>query len=142
MVGTSTSLRNSLDSNILQANRPISDEHINTIIKAYMPGVDGSAINLRSNKNEPQICGAWVEVLPHLSATGDPNSILAKAINALFASVVQRGHGQSTGAPDPIQAYHSSILSLRRAFCIPESQNKAELAATMMCLCLAEVSPF
>ncbi|KAB8265994.1 hypothetical protein BDV32DRAFT_143732 [Aspergillus pseudonomiae] len=139
VVGAAKPPRNTLSSDLPQANWPIHDQYIDTIVKAFTPNDHGSFISPKSSGREPQICGSWVEVLPHLSVGCDPHGALPKAIKALFASIVQPGPHQASERLDPIQAYHSAIKSLRRALPIPGYQNRAESAATMMCLCLAEL---
>lgn len=133
---TSRARPQSFNPMLVQLNWPITNQYIDFIVQAYIPGDEESR---ESSGTLSHVCGSWVEVLPHLSRANDPNGILPTAIKALFASIAQRGSRRLNARPDATESYYAAIQSLQRGFSIPGYRFGAQFVASIMCLCLTEL---
>ena len=90
--------------------------------------------------SQPRICGSWVEVLPDLSSTAkERHSALESAIRAFGMSVTHASSGALVVAPESSHAYYLAIRALRASFDLSAGRFRADLAAAIMCLGMAEL---
>lgn len=92
--------------------------------------------------SQPRICGAWVEVIPEISNTRRSNAVLETAVRAFALSITQNRPDISAARLRASHAYCHAIESLRGNFDLSGGQFRADLAASIMCLGLTEVSLF
>jgi hypothetical protein len=120
----------------LTAAPPLNDL-ILTIIDNYVPETDALKL-ISSVEASPRICGAWVEVLPDLVGN-DTDKALDAAIRAFAMSILSRGPKPSFPVSAGLEAYDRALISVNAALRSPYSDFPVVIAASVMCLLLAEV---
>ncbi|KAK5655383.1 hypothetical protein OQA88_5653 [Cercophora sp. LCS_1] len=124
---------------VYQTLTPPLDDLIRFIVRSYVPETNHRRISL-PQEVEPRVCGAWVEVLPELSATGR-NVALSSAIKAFAGTLMSGVLNKHMTMEDARQNYTHALRCLRDELRVasPSSSLASETAAAIMCLLLAEL---
>lgn len=111
---------------------------VSLCVQNFIPASELPHLSSSTEPSLSRICGAWMEVLPSLVGTPD-DRFLSPAIVALGVSIVAKGHNGWAPIPD---AFEARCVALRNLHVhIQQGYNSSfnTLAASMMCLFLAEV---
>jgi hypothetical protein len=116
--------------------RPPTSDIARFVKNGYLPEIINTLGHHRHE--EPQICGAWVEVLPMLPCLAYDASVLSKATRALATLIgSQRRNPLRKCDVDSPQSYHDALHTLRGQ--IAAKGLSFELMPAIMCLALVEV---
>jgi hypothetical protein len=114
------------------------EDDIQFIVQHYAP-VDNSA-PAESNPLHNQICGAWVELLPLLSATKRNKQFLLSAIKTLATSLRHYNLGNELYRPQILKMYCDSLGHMGKALEEARGTFQIEHCAAIMCLASTDVS--
>ena len=114
------------------------DNNIQFIVRSYNPVPSPAPAEFDPFHN--QVCGAWIEVLPFLSATGRRKPFILSAINTLATAL--RHHSVR---PEPYQSpihpiYFDSLKHMRNALGQAHGVFRIEHCIAIMCLAVTNVS--
>lgn len=138
-VPSSISIANGQDPFRSSIGRPLPHDLIDLVVRCYVPDDEVPFLSDNLAQSRSRICGAWVEVLPNLSAQQDHNLVLSSAVNALAISILHHKMGPQSREISCSEALYSAIRALRKGFATSDGSFHAEFAAASMCLALAEV---
>jgi hypothetical protein len=113
------------------------DGDIQLIVQHYAP-VDKTLAE--SNPFRSQICGAWVEVLPLLSATKRNKRFLLSAIKTLATAIRHYSLGNELCQPQILEMYCDSLRLMGKALEEARGAFQIEHSAAIMCLAVIDVS--
>lgn len=114
------------------------EDDIQFILQHYAP-VESNA-PAESNPFHNQICGAWVEVLPLLSATRRNKPFLLSAIKTLAAALRHWNIGNELGEPQILEMYGASLARMGKALEEAQYGFQVEHSIAIMCLAVTDVS--
>ena len=114
------------------------EDDIKVIVQNYTP-VNSNA-PAESNPFHNQICGAWVEVLPLLSATKGNKQFLLSAIKTLATALRHHNLGNELHQPQILEMYCNSLGQMGKALEEAKGAFQIEHGAAIMCLAVADVS--
>ncbi|GIK00269.1 hypothetical protein Aspvir_004289 [Aspergillus viridinutans] len=109
------------------------------VVENYIPKDDLPCLSDDSNNNGcSRICGSWVEVLPRLANTSSQEGVFFLSLKALAFAIASYKYPQKVSRLDATTVYSAAICALRRQLAAISQPFNAELAASIMCLSLAE----
>ncbi|KAF7118791.1 hypothetical protein CNMCM5793_008416 [Aspergillus hiratsukae] len=115
------------------------DELAFIVLEHYIPRDELPFLSYDSNVNRcSRICGSWVEVLPRLANTSSQDSVFFVSMKALAFAIAAYKDPQRVSTLDATRVYSAAICALRRQLAAKSQPFDAELAASIMCLSLAE----
>ncbi|GFF99940.1 hypothetical protein IFM53868_10529 [Aspergillus udagawae] len=109
------------------------------VVENYIPKDDLPFLSHGSNNNgSSRICGSWVEVLPRLANTSSKEGVFFLSLKALAFAIASNKYPQKVSNLNATTVYSAAICALRRQLAAVSQPFNAELAASIMCLSLAE----
>ncbi|KAF4233825.1 hypothetical protein CNMCM6805_009042 [Aspergillus fumigatiaffinis] len=109
------------------------------VVENYIPKDELPFLSYGSNNSScSRVCGSWVEVLPRLANTSSQESVFFLSLKALAFAIASHKHPQKVSNLDATTVYSAAICALRRQLAAESQPFNAELAASIMCLSLAE----
>ncbi|KAH1287576.1 hypothetical protein KXW42_001435 [Aspergillus fumigatus] len=115
------------------------EELTSIVVENYVPKDELPFLSYDSkNSSCSRVCGSWVEVLPRLANTSNQKSIFFLSLKALAFTITFHRYPQKVSSLDATTAYSAAICALRRQLAAESQPFNAELAASIMCLSLAE----
>lgn len=114
------------------------EDDIQFIVQHYAP-VDSNA-PAESNPFHNQICGAWVDVLPLLSAAKRNKQFLSSAIKTLATALRHYSLGNELCQPQILEMYCDSLGHMGKALEEARGAFQIEHGAAIMCLAVTDVS--
>lgn len=114
------------------------EDDIQFIVQHYAP-INSNA-PAESNPFHNQICGAWVEVLPLLSATERNKQFLLSAIKTLATALRHYNLGNELYQPQILEMYCNSLGYMGKALQEARGAFQIEHGAAIMCLTVTDVS--
>jgi hypothetical protein len=116
------------------------DELAFIVVEHYIPKDELPFLSYDSNVNRcSRICGSWVEVLPRLANTASQDSVFLVSMKACAFAIAAYKDPERVSNLDATRVYSAAICKLRRQLAAKSQPFDAELAASIMCLSLAEV---
>jgi hypothetical protein len=113
------------------------------VVENYIPKDELPFLSYGSNNSScSRICGSWVEVLPRLANTSSQESVFFLSLKALAFAIASHKYPPKVSNLDATTVYSAAICALRRQLAAESQPFNAELAASIMCLSLAEVRYF
>jgi hypothetical protein len=109
------------------------------VIRSFSPvtGTGSSPPNL--DLSPSRICGAWIEVLPHLSWSEKGENVLAPTIRTLALAMLAQEPHHLVPVSEALEARVEALRSLRSGLRECDGKSSNALLASIMCLFLAEV---
>jgi hypothetical protein len=121
-------------------NSPTLDDFVCLITTHYVPQEElRLALSSCSRISNSRICGAWVAVLPELTAEGSPEDALSVSVKALGSSIIHYHAKISQSAPNTAEAYGVALQKVRKGLMERRNSFQAGLTGAIMCLSLTEV---
>ncbi|KAF4154758.1 hypothetical protein CNMCM6936_009263 [Aspergillus lentulus] len=115
------------------------EELVFIVVENYIPKDELPFLSYgSSNSGCSRVCGSWVEVLPRLANTSSQESVFFLSLKALAFAIASHKYPQKVSSLDATTAYSAAICGLRKQLAAESQPFNAELAASIMCLSLAE----
>ncbi|OAA57186.1 C6 zinc finger domain protein [Cordyceps fumosorosea ARSEF 2679] len=89
-------------------------------------------------RSTSRVCGAWMDKVLELDATGDEGKALRDAIEAFGVAIVSQTAPEVASAADALDAHGTALSSIHRALRRCQTSRPNELSSAMMFLFLSE----
>ncbi|KAH8879293.1 hypothetical protein GQ53DRAFT_756106 [Thozetella sp. PMI_491] len=109
------------------------------VVRCYVPDPEVQLLFPELAVSQPRICGAWVEVLPQLIGSGRDDEALEAAVKCLGVAIMSGGPIRKAPISAGLEAYGLALRSLGQGLQKADGAMADNLAASVMCLLLAEL---